>query len=395
MRVEKLIENLHDTTSAELDERVIRDVLQALEESKKTSAGIQPNIWRIIMKSKITKLAAAAVIIIAVILGLNIISGPDMASVAWGEVLEVIEKVPTVVFEMTNVTTFGENKTMSTKSEVYDAAEYGNRVDMYMNGELVMQKYMLPKQKVAYQIRPKDKMYSRFVLSEAQAATEEDFPRQWVKTILSEDYTKIGRGNINGIDVEGVEVQNSELLGGDEGIVRLWVDVETNLPVRMELEGKMMEAGAKRPMKFVMDDFQWDVELDERIFEPNIPDDYKLIEEKKRPQVEQKSQKVLTDEEKNDQLSVKEVTRKLFQSCSNKNWDEFSKLWPGLNLSKMQKIYLGGLEIIHLGEPFKTDDSATWYVPYQIKLKLGGVKKRNLRVRYDETTNGFIACGGL
>ena len=85
-------------------------------------------------------------------------------------------------------------------------------------------------------------------------------------------------GNINGIDVEGVEVHNSELLAGDEGVVRLWVDIETNLRVRMELEGKMMEAGAKRPMKFVMDDFQWDVELDASVFEPNIPPDYNLME---------------------------------------------------------------------------------------------------------------------
>ena len=121
-----------------------------------------------------------------------------------------------------------------------------------------------------------------------------------------------------------------------------------------------------------------------------------MREEQKSPQqVEQKPPKVLTDTEKDEQPMVKEVVRKLFQACVNKDWDEFSKLWPGLSLNKMQKSLLGGLEIIHIGEPFKKDDSATWYVPYQIKLKLGEGKKRNLRVRYDETTKRFIACGGL
>jgi len=42
--------------------------------------------WRTIMKSRITKVAAAAVIIIAVLIGLDFLGGPDMANVAWAEV---------------------------------------------------------------------------------------------------------------------------------------------------------------------------------------------------------------------------------------------------------------------------------------------------------------------
>ena len=379
-------------------EKLRRQMLSVFNEAEQEPATriiVFGTLRRIIMKSPITKLAAAAVIIIAVTIFINQL-GDSSTRVAWGEVLDVMEEVPTVVFNMTNVTTFGDNKAISTESKVYDAGKYGNRIDMYMNGELVMQKYMLPNEKVAYMIQPKEKIYSRFVLSEGQTPpTEEDFPRQWVKIILSEDYTELGSGNINGIDVDGVEIHNSELLAGDEGVVRLWVDVETNLPVRMELEGKMMEAGAKRPMKIVMDDFQWDVEFDEGIFQPNIPDDYRLMEDRKGPQPKEKSRNVLTNEEKDAQPKVKEVARKLFQACRDKDWDEFLKLWPGLELNQMQKTYLGGLEIIHIGEPSKTDDSATWYVPYRIELKLGEVREKNLRVRYDETVNRFIACGGL
>ncbi len=65
--IERLVKDLHDTTSAEMDERVLRDVLQAMEiQDKQTSSVPQPNIWRTIMKSPITKLAAAAVIIVAI-----------------------------------------------------------------------------------------------------------------------------------------------------------------------------------------------------------------------------------------------------------------------------------------------------------------------------------------
>ena len=54
--VKRLIESLHDRTSAEMDESVLGDVLQALDESNKTqSAASEPDIRRTIMKSPITK----------------------------------------------------------------------------------------------------------------------------------------------------------------------------------------------------------------------------------------------------------------------------------------------------------------------------------------------------
>jgi hypothetical protein len=45
-----------------------------------------------IMRSRITKLAAAAVIIIAILLGLKLIGGPDTANVAWGELVQRVEQ---------------------------------------------------------------------------------------------------------------------------------------------------------------------------------------------------------------------------------------------------------------------------------------------------------------
>ncbi len=70
--IKRLIGGLHDTTGPEMDKRVLKDVLRALAESEKRSALTRPNIGRTIMKSPITKLAAAAVIIVAVLLTINI-----------------------------------------------------------------------------------------------------------------------------------------------------------------------------------------------------------------------------------------------------------------------------------------------------------------------------------
>jgi len=73
--VNELIKKLKLRASADLDKRVHDDISATLAEPKKTeSAAIQPSLWRLIMKSPITKLAAAAaVIIIAVAISVTIL----------------------------------------------------------------------------------------------------------------------------------------------------------------------------------------------------------------------------------------------------------------------------------------------------------------------------------
>jgi len=381
-----------------------RDLEKGRKRLIRHMSGQQPGeqkIWRIIMKSRITKLAAAAVIIVAVILGLNITGGPDIAGVTWAEVIEKVEQISALTYDMTSEISYPGNKTLTYQCEIYIAGDYGTKSSIYMNGELFVVKYLLPRKKLAYHIRPKDKTYIRRDLSDEQAARlkEPDDPRTWLKTVLSGDYIELGRDNINGVVVEGIKCSMTEKTGEDT-VMRLWVGVETNLPVRIEIEGFSMEGGQMRPHKDVMENFQWDVELDASIFEPNIPNDYKLRDVQNNPQqVEQKPPRLLTDTEKDEQPMVKEFVRKLFQACRDEDWDEFATLCPNLRpkWGKKQKTFMGGLEIVHIGEPFKTDDSSKWYVPYEIKSKLefGRIRKNTLRIRYDEATQKYIPRGGL
>lgn len=400
--IEKKIERLHFKAGAKMHDRILSDVLKAHNESKKAeSAALQPNVWRIIVKSRITKLAAVAVIIIAVLIGINHFGGSlDMASVAWGEVIRKAEVVSSLMAEVTIEISFRGNNKLFYKEDIYVDGDYGTRSNIYRNGELFLIKYRLHNKKIAYQIQPKEKKYVRLDLSGEQAAIglNPDDPRQWLRKILSGDYVELGHGNINGIDVEGIEARNPEITG-ESMTMRLWVDVETDLPVRIEIEGEDFEAGKMRPQKIITDDFQWDVELDPALFEPNIPDDYTEIQPQTQTQPQKELEvkeppKILSDDEKRAQIAVKEVARALFKACASKNWDEFSKIWPGLSLNMMQKNYLGGLQIIHIGEPFKTDDCTTWHVPYEIELKFE-TRKRNLRIRYDEATQRYIPRGGL
>lgn len=66
--IEKRIKNVNIVIDSESNKRVFSNILQAFQKSKAKDLAStdQPNIWRMIFRNPLTKLAAAAVIIVAV-----------------------------------------------------------------------------------------------------------------------------------------------------------------------------------------------------------------------------------------------------------------------------------------------------------------------------------------
>ncbi len=66
--IEKRIKNVNIVIDSESNKRVFSNILQAFEKStaKDLAPTDQPNIWRMIFRNPLTKLAAAAVIILAI-----------------------------------------------------------------------------------------------------------------------------------------------------------------------------------------------------------------------------------------------------------------------------------------------------------------------------------------
>ncbi|MHC4292941.1 MAG: hypothetical protein ACYSTX_01500, partial [Planctomycetota bacterium] len=88
-KIKDLIKNLRYKPSAEAHNRILSNVLKALDENI-TTCSVKPSFGRIIMKSKITKLAAAAVLIIAALVAITWFGPPDVAQVALADVIEPI-----------------------------------------------------------------------------------------------------------------------------------------------------------------------------------------------------------------------------------------------------------------------------------------------------------------
>jgi hypothetical protein len=96
--IKRLIKQSHITTGPKADERILAGALTDLSQLKqKRSAVTSPNVWRIFMKSKMTKLATAAVIIAAVTSALWHHTGSmDLATTALAQALENMQGLPWV-----------------------------------------------------------------------------------------------------------------------------------------------------------------------------------------------------------------------------------------------------------------------------------------------------------
>ncbi len=91
---EAIKKDLNFAAGAELHDRMLDDVLNAQEESKKAHTAItRPNRRRQIMKSPITKLAAAAVIIAAVVLCVNVWDKTTPAAYALEQTIQASHSV--------------------------------------------------------------------------------------------------------------------------------------------------------------------------------------------------------------------------------------------------------------------------------------------------------------
>ena len=284
--INELIKKLKLKASADLDKRVHDDISAALAESEKTkSARPEPNIWRTIMKSSTTRIAAAAVIIISVLFGLEFIGRPDMASVAWGEVAKKVEQIESFIFQQKiSITSVAEGTTIQeSETTTYVSSEFGLRQDAYMNGQVIGISYIPLEGTIVTQVMPGVKKYRSVSTPEEniRKTHEQANPKGMIKEFMSLEHTQLGREIIDGVEVEGIEVNDPRFLtiltsAFESAVGRLWVDVETNLPVRTEIVG--VSDGGSIEVKIVAYDFDWDAEPKPSVFEPNIPDDYTLLE---------------------------------------------------------------------------------------------------------------------
>jgi outer membrane lipoprotein-sorting protein len=265
-------------------EAIFAEILRAQEQSGKTKpAGSRPTNWRRIMKSPLTKLAIASAVIIAGAIGLSFWRTTG-SNVALADVLTQIQQFNAYRYQST-VTRTGLKVGDKTVDEVTHSTILISRDGswkMTMNREdpngarkNVLELYVLAAKKMMLQLMPEAKRYAEVELDEARLQDERERnsdPRAIIQGILDCNYVSLGRSMIDGLEVEGFETTDPRYMGRATGQadVKVWVDVKTQLPVRLETD---VQNGQMHVHK-VDDKFQWDIPVHPEDFQPVIPPDY-------------------------------------------------------------------------------------------------------------------------
>ncbi len=286
-KIEKLIQKINVTPDPQKDKEILDDILIAQEKTKKISSVVKkPILWSIIMNQKMPKFSAA-VILIGLFVGYLFLNGSN--SVVWAEVAQRVAAVRGVSYKA-NVKGVKRGQAYEMQIEAIQADDYGSRLDVYMGSQLATRSYSLVDEKSHVTLFPAQKKYMEVELTE-KIQRENGDPRLVVEAFLQGDYTELGTSTINGIAVEGIEsltVSPDAGFPGGSGLTdsvegkfygsvvgRLWVDVETGWPIEVTLD--ITDKDGSDQMTVVVNDFQWDAEIDGNAFVSVIPEDYTLM----------------------------------------------------------------------------------------------------------------------
>ncbi|MHC4573255.1 MAG: hypothetical protein ACYS76_03860, partial [Planctomycetota bacterium] len=228
--------------------RALERVRNSLATEQEKNEGSRTEIWRTIMKSSITKLAAAAVIIIAFMFGMYFLSGPG-AGVAFADVIQPILNAQTAVFE----------------GPVIQDMVMGSRIRRTISNMDVATIIDLEACKIL-ELDPKEQKavyYDLKGLPQGKITNYLEMLRNVITELQESPHfvvEELGEQEIDGQRAIGFRAKHPRVE------VTIWADPQTALPFRIEQkEGQLF---------IVCKDFKFDVEMDESLFSMEAPEGY-------------------------------------------------------------------------------------------------------------------------
>lgn len=295
--INELIKSLHLRASADLDKRVHEDISRGLAKSKNSrSAGAQPNIWRTIVRTKTARFTAAAVIVFIVIGGITFWPSHDKwwlsSPAAWGQqIMAELENIEVLIYRHQGVfvSRYGSTHVSGTWHRYYEAKDR-SRIDRYYehtdedtygpaHPDSVLQHvtYKVPdgQNLKQYDVSYEHQCYTiRINEGGAYEIDPVDRLRFYVGQLDHADRI-LDTATFDGRECVGFEI-SADKFGKNpkDWVHRIWFDVQTKLPVRIEVLGMPITGESGKTMTMIQDQFEYYAQVPAEIFEPNIPDGF-------------------------------------------------------------------------------------------------------------------------
>jgi hypothetical protein len=224
------------------------------------------------MRLTIAKLGIAAAVIVAAVIAVCQLDGT--ASVAWAEVPERMARSSGSIRRILETWEYpGEDRVERQYKVVYHSPRYGYRVDYYdEDNYLCRQRFISATTRRHVHLNHKLKSYTVYDYTADVVQWNQE---EWVNRYLSLGGKYLGRRRIGTRQAEGFEVAksdpNDESVLGDSDWIRLWVDVESGLPVLQE----DVIANERCRCHAIEDRWLWNVDFQpEEFLPPQVLSDY-------------------------------------------------------------------------------------------------------------------------
>ena len=281
-------------------------ILRCGFEKSGRSAKTKPfEIWRFIMESKVTRYSVAAVVALAAVLVLfGPFGTPKNGGVVLADVQKKVAGIETIILRGTKTFTnpdepdrIFEFDGIKCKFDIvrYQSTRYGVVEEGYAEGKLIYRAtFNIPENQTLI-LFPKYKKYLKFASMDAMAKVMEIFttPNGIIDLLIAGGAKNLGRDKIDGIEVEVFEFEDTEPLEPIKELLpravfniqsfkgKVWIGIKEQLPV--QIEGDLVIGKSFTTMFHELNLHEvntmgeYNIELDEDIFDTNPPEDYTEI----------------------------------------------------------------------------------------------------------------------
>ncbi len=389
-KIKKLFVKSNVTVSSELDDKIINDAFQALEKSRKTkSAALQPNIWRIIMKSRITKLAAAAAVILIAVIGLTLLDKSVTPAWAIEDTIKALEHIYSIKISGIVTNDSGE-------IEVNFILWAKPNEDSTETGEL---RFEIPGRQVTvvalsgktYTYKPKENVvsiteYKNFSINPWLGSkffnSIKKFVENWKISYGKDEET--GKESIFATFLHPTESQS------------WWFqfDSDTKLPVRFK---QWLNTNFEGKPQFYATSIEYNPELPDGTFEFEIPDGAKVIKvPKKLPGYFDDPNVGISAEGLTDEEACLVLVEDYWRAIIDGDWEYLAQLRPICNVKEWEFKYkrneIWPIEVLEIGQPSQKEDCNIGpVVSCMVKYSDGQIKNIHMVVKFREI-DGNRSC---
>ncbi|MCU0914300.1 MAG: hypothetical protein MUC88_07050 [Planctomycetes bacterium] len=245
-------------SSPTVDRRILADALADLEKRRQKQAlRPRPAVWRIVMKSKMVKLAAAAVLVVALLLGLHFLGSPLGSGVTFAQVIQPILNANTAIFDIiigvedANVPVI-HDMIMGSRIRRTLANVPGDVSIIDLVEGKILSLNDAKKEAIFYDLKGLPPIPNYLENLKGLFTKLQEIPHFAVQDL--------GMQEVDGRKAVGFLAKHPSVE------ITLWADAKTGLPIRIDQKEKQMTA--------IVKNMRFDVPMDEALFSMDVPAGY-------------------------------------------------------------------------------------------------------------------------